>query len=123
MLFWRDKFDLWSLITPPSVWAIHFLFCYVVAAVVCAKFGMQADLGQVRTAIIVATGVAAGLILASAAAGYRRWSIGSELPPYDHPTSENRVQFLGVSTFLVSCLSLVGVIFVALPVLFITDCR
>ena len=29
--------SLWTLITAPVVWAVHFLLCYVAAAVVCAK--------------------------------------------------------------------------------------
>jgi hypothetical protein len=123
MLFWRDKANLWTLITPPTVWALHFMFCYVVAAVACAKSGMRADLAGVHTAIAVATALALALILLAAWSSYRRWGTGSELPPYDEPTSEHREMFLGISTFLVSGLSLVAVIFVALPALFITDCR
>ncbi|WP_027136191.1 hypothetical protein [Geminicoccus roseus] len=122
-MFWREKANLWTLITPPTVWALHFLFCYVVAAIACAKFGRAADLDGTRIVIAVATVAAAGLIVVAAVTARHHWSIGSELPPYDEPTSQDRERFLGVSTFLVSCLSFVGVIFVAMPALFISDCR
>ena len=123
MLFWRDRANLWTLITPPTVWAIHFMVCYGIAAVECAKSGMQSDLFVTRVAISVATVVALALIGMSGLFGYRHWGVGSELPPYDAPTSEQREQFLGVCILLVSCLSFVGVVFVALPPVFITDCR
>lgn len=123
MLFWRDRADLWTLITPPSVWAIHFMVCYGVAAVDCAKSGMQSDLSATRLLVGIATAAALVLITMSGIFGYRRWGVGSELPPYDEPTSEHREQFLGVSILLLSCLSFVGVLFVALPPVFITDCR
>ena len=33
------KVTLWTLIVPPSVWAAHFLFSYLWAAIRCAKLG------------------------------------------------------------------------------------
>ena len=34
----RDlKVTLWTLIVPPTIWAVHFLFCYLWVAVTCAK--------------------------------------------------------------------------------------
>ena len=123
MLFWRDKADLWTLFTPPTVWSLHFLFCYVVAAIECAKVGVQSDLSVTRLAIGGATALALAVIALCGFFGYRRWGAGSELPPYDEPTNEHREQFLGVCTLLLASLSFVGVAFVALPPVFITDCR
>ena len=31
--------SLWTLIVPPTVWAAHFLFSYLWAAIHCAKVG------------------------------------------------------------------------------------
>jgi hypothetical protein len=123
MLLLRDKANLWLLIAPPTIWALHFLFCYVFAAVVCAKSGLQADLHAIQVAIAIATGVAAVLILLAGFKAYHHWRPSTELPPYDDPSDDDREQFLGISTFLLSGLSLVGVIFVALPALFMADCR
>ena len=34
----RDlKVTLWTLILPPTIWAVHFMFCYLWVAVTCAK--------------------------------------------------------------------------------------
>ncbi|WP_223861535.1 hypothetical protein [Geminicoccus harenae] len=123
MLRFGDKANLWFLIAPPTIWALHFLFCYVTAAVICAKSGLSADLRPIQIAIGAATVVAALLIVAAGWKAYRHWRPSSELPPYDDPSDDDREQFLGISTFLLSCLSLVGVVFVALPALFIADCR
>jgi hypothetical protein len=120
MLLWRDKANLWTLILPPSVWALHFLFCYVAAALACAK---GEDLDGLRTAIAGATMLAAGLIVLSGAQAWRHWGFGSDMPPHDAATDEDRQHFLALSTLLVCALSLVSVIFVALPALFVTDCR
>ena len=38
-IFPRQVESLWTLFTAPVVWAVHFLVCYVLAAVCCAKRG------------------------------------------------------------------------------------
>ena len=35
---------LWTLFTGPVVWAAHFLFCYIIAAVHCAGTGLRSCL-------------------------------------------------------------------------------
>ena len=47
---------LWTLILTPTVWAFHFLFCYVAAAYACAPNTMIFEtIPGVRIAIGVAT--------------------------------------------------------------------
>jgi hypothetical protein len=123
MLIWRERANLWTLITPPAVWAVHFLVCYVAAAVLCAKGGMATDFTIVRATVLGATVPALVFILLAGIASYRRWGLDNELPPYDEPTSEHQESFLGIATFLVCGLSFIGVIFVAMPAIFISDCR
>lgn len=36
------RVTLWTLIVPPTTWAVHFLFSYLWAAVSCAKLGQWA---------------------------------------------------------------------------------
>lgn len=123
MLLWqRDKANLWTLILPPTVWAGHFTFSYVAAAIACAR-NPQTDLNAVQIAVGLATLVALGAILLSGWQAVRHWGFGSDLPPHDQATEEDRQRFLGLSTLLVSALSAIAVVFVALPVFFITDCR
>ena len=56
---------LWTLIAPPTIWSLHFLFCYVSAAILCAKGGPLQPLGGLRIAIAAATAVALALVAVS----------------------------------------------------------
>lgn len=114
---------LWTLFTAPVIWALHFLSCYVGAAIYCAKrselaFGFEA----VRIGIAGATVLALAVIVASAWLAWRQWGFGTDDPPHDEPTRYDRTLFQGFATLLLSGLSLIGVIYVALPPLFITEC-
>jgi hypothetical protein len=115
--------SLWTLFTAPTVWALHFLACYIGAAVYCAKrelfgFGFEA----VRLGIAGITLVSLALILLSAVLAWRQWGFGSADPPHDDPTRHDRLLFQGFATLLLSGLSFAGVVFVAMPALFITEC-
>lgn len=47
---------------------------------------------------------------------------GTDDPPHDDPTRNDRLLFQGYATLLLSGLGFVAVIFTALPALFITEC-
>lgn len=121
MLLRRETPNLWTLLTPPVVWALHFLFCYVAAAIVCAKY--PAALGTLRLAIGIATLAALAIIAIAGRQAHRHWGFGSDLPPHDAPTEEDQQRFLGLATLLLCALSAVAVLFGALPALFICECR
>jgi hypothetical protein len=119
----REMETLWTLFTAPVVWAVHFLVCYAGAAIYCAKrdlFGFGFD--AVRMGIGVATALALALILLSAWLAWRQWGFGAEDPPHADPTRRDRRLFQGFATLLLSGLSFIAVIYVALPVLFVTEC-
>jgi hypothetical protein len=114
---------LWTLFTGPVVWAVHFLTCYLGAAIYCAKrdqvtFGFDA----LRAGIAAVTIVALSLILLSAWLAWRQWGFGAHDPPHDDPTAHDRRLFQGFATLLLSGLSFVAVIYVAMPLLFLTEC-
>ncbi|GLS30976.1 hypothetical protein SAMN04488498_11451 [Mesorhizobium albiziae] len=114
---------LWTLFTAPVVWALHFLTCYIGAAIYCAKpdlFGVGFD--AVRVGIAVATFLALGAISVSAWLAWRQWGFGTDDPPHDDPTRRDRILFQGFATLLLSGLSFVAVIYVALPALFVMEC-
>jgi hypothetical protein len=129
----RDKADLWTLLMPPTAWAVHFLFCYAAAAIACAKFGINLNrpggvesfnsLETLRLTIGTGTVVALVLIGISAWQAWRHWDAGIETPPHDAATDQDRQRFLGYATLLLSGLSFVSVLFVALPAFLIQDCR
>ena len=118
----RDS--LWFLIAGPTVWAAHFLLCYVVGAVYCAKAGgIDTSLGAVRLSVAVFTVIALLLIVHAGLHAYRNWGFGVDDPPHDDDTLTDRRRFLGYATMLLCGLSFVATVYVALPALIITSCR
>lgn len=64
----------------------------------------------------------AGIVL-SAFLAWRQWGFGSGDPPHDAPTRKDRLLFQGFATLLLSGLSFVAVLFVAVPLVFIGACQ
>jgi hypothetical protein len=118
----REIETLWTLFTAPAIWALHFLACYIAAAVWCAKRG-DAGFGIVQAGIAAATLLALAMIMLSAWLAWRQWGFGMQDPPHDDATAHDRGLFQGFATLLLSGLSFVAVIYVALPLMFIDGCR
>jgi hypothetical protein len=117
--------SLWAMIIAPTIWAVHFLACYILAAVFCAKAGApSADLGPVRWWIAGLTVVALAGIAACAIQAFRlgHFMEGSTAP-HDADTIQDRRRFLAYATLLLSGLSFVATVFVALPAVFVASCR
>lgn len=116
---------LWILIVGPSIWALHFLLSYVFAAVYCAKAAsIDAGLGTVRTAVASFTVVALAGIVAAAVYGWRRLHMGvAGTSPHDESTVGDRRRFIGLATLLLSGLSGLATIYVAVVVVFFENCR
>lgn len=117
--------DLWRVIIAPIVWALHFLFCYVYGAVYCAKAGRDASLDGPTAVIIGATVVALALIGLST---LRLWRVrGRSLTDndfeFEHNTPEERHRFLSHVALMLCLLSAVAVLYVAIPMLYLTSCR
>lgn len=117
--------DLWRVIAAPIVWALHFLFCYVYGAIYCAKAGRDASLAGPTLVIVVATAVALALIAAST---LHLWRVrGRSLTDndfeFEHNTPEERHRFLSHVALMLCVLSTVAVLYVAIPMLYLTSCR
>jgi hypothetical protein len=120
----EEKESLWLLIVSPTIWAAHFLLCYVTAAIWCAKFAPRfGSLEPVRWAILVYTVVALIGISWNGSSGLRRHRFGSESLPHDFDTPGDRHRFLGFATVLLAGLSAVATVFAATVVVFFEDCR
>jgi len=120
----EEKESLWRLAASPAIWAGHFMSCYVVAAVWCAKAGASgASFGAVRLAIAAFTAAALAGIGLIGFGGLRRHRFGAEPLSHDFDTPEDRHRFLGFATLLLSALSAVAVVFVAAAAVFFEDCR
>lgn len=121
-LYYRDS--LWSLIAGPTIWAVHFLFCYISAAIFCAKVGDPASFATLRLVIGGATLIAlAGIAVAGVQAvdDWRR-ALNAEWAA-DADTIDMRRRFVGRAAFLLSGLSGIAVLYVGMTVLFVSSCR
>jgi hypothetical protein len=115
--------SLWGLTVSPAIWAAHFMLCYLSAAIWCAKVvGRDGSLSEVRLAIAVYTVLALIAIGRVGRVGLRRHRLGSATVPHDFDTSDDRHRFLGFATLLLSTLSAVATLYVALVAVFIGSC-
>lgn len=116
--------SLWWLTVSPAIWAVHFGLCYVTVAVWCSKLAPAGGaLGEARTAIAAYTALALAGIALVAWHGFRRHTYGTGTVPHDFDTPEDRHRFLGFATLLLSGLSFVATVYVALAGVFFETCR
>lgn len=116
--------SLWLLAASPTLWAAHFLLSYVTGAVWCARVAGRAGvLGPVRWLVAGYTVLALGGIGLVAWLAWKRHRYGTATVPHDFDTPEDRTRFLGFSTLLLSGLSAVAVVYVALVAVFTETCR
>ena len=117
--------DLWRVIAAPVLWALHFLACYLIAAVWCAKLGRDAPLEGARIAVLVAT------LLALAGIGWsahglwrvRARSLTDDDFEFEHNSPEERHRFLSHVALMLCVLSAVAVLYVAIPAIYLASCR
>jgi hypothetical protein len=113
------------MIVAPTIWAVHFLACYILAAIFCAKAGpAPADLTTVRWWVAGFTIAALAGIAACAIQAFRLGHfMEGKRAPHDADTIQDRRRFLAYATLLLSGLSFVATLFVALPAVFVASCR
>ena len=120
----EKKESLWRLVVSPAIWAAHLMLSYVTGAIWCAKLvSRDGSLGPVRWAIAVYSVIALIAIGFNGWDGWRRHRYGTEPPPHDDDTPEDRHRFLGYATALLAGLSAIAVIYAALVVVFVGTCR
>ena len=121
----ESRESIWLLIISPTIWSVHFLATYLTAAIWCAKLGdTGASFRNVRIAIGVYTLLALLGITCVAWLGYRRHAARpvSLDVPHHADTEHDRHGFLGFATLLLSALSAVATVFVALVAVFVESC-
>jgi hypothetical protein len=129
------------LATPPAIWTAHFLVTYITVATWCGpqmpqmpqmtQMTQMAQMAQIaqepltRVHLIIA-GYTVAALLAIAAIGfgaYRRHRHGDETLPHDSDSPGDRHRFLGFATLLLSGLSAIATLFVAVSTSFFGSCR
>lgn len=120
-----DRHDsLWWLVAPPSIWAAHFITCYITVSIWCAKFaGAEGHLDPARTLAFGYTAMALLAIAALAARFYRRNRQWYQTTEHDFDLRESRQRFLAFAGLLLAGLSAVAVGYVALAFTYSTSCR
>ena len=120
----KKRESLWTLIIAPSVWAAHFLLCYITAAVWCAKVvGREGPLGGVTAAVGIYTALALVGIGYLGWRGYARMQTGAGKAPFATDSPRGRRRFIGFAIVLLSLLSAVAVVFTGLVVVFMNTCH
>lgn len=123
-LFDRTQDTLWTLIAAPTIWGWHFLLVYVPVAIRCApNADVFEPIGATRLVTGIVTLVSMVLIALIFRRALREWRSHGGGVQHRMDTAQDREHFLEFSTLLLAALSFVGVIFDALPILFIEDCR
>lgn len=119
----ESRQSLWLLTIAPSIWAAHFLASYMGATVWCGKLtGWNGAIEPARLAIIGSAVIALAGIGITGWRGWLKHSHGNQPPPHDQDTAEDRHRFLGWATVLLSALSAVATIYVAMSTLFVPGC-
>lgn len=109
---------LLTLIGAPVIWIVHFVVCYVVVALVCALQVSEAriiGLNPAEFGVAAATLIAGALIVGLALTNLRRW----RNPPGPEPEMS---RFFAVNTLLLCAISLLALIWVALPTAMLPTC-
>ncbi|UXN62267.1 hypothetical protein [Phyllobacterium zundukense] len=116
--------NLWRMLAPLTIWALHFLACYVAAAILCAKYPQITDLAPLRHLIFLVTFLAVAAVAYIGFSTLRIWrhSLDGDLD-YDHDTPEERHRFLAHVTLMLCALSVIGILYVAIPAAIIGSCR
>lgn len=117
--------SLFRLVLGPVIWATHFLWSYVAAAIYCAKFAADGDtILTLRTAVLVGGAVALVILVYLGWRAWKQWDY-AEGHEYTHDGSvaEDRHEFLGHAALLLVIVSVIGVIYTSLPALYLETCR
>ena len=121
--------SIWGLALPAIVWSAHFLWCYVVNAVLCAG-GVGGDvalgLAAIQWNILAATLVLGAVLLGSlltAIARLRAPDLGEKDADMSDDSLAAQRLFLARSTAAIALVSLLAMAYVAMPAFFFDTCR
>ena len=105
-----------GMLSPLLLWSIYFLVVYLMVAIVCARLS---ETGWVRPTLWVVSSIATLVVLGT---GYLFWSGLRQGPTSPAKSDIERRTRLRVGLYL-SIVSLVAVIWTALPTLFLRPCE
>jgi len=112
--------SLWLLAWPPTIWAVHFLGSYALAAVWCR--GGSTGSYWLGVSIAAPALVALALIGFAGWIGWKKHTIPGGKPSHDGDNNEDRTRFLGFATVLLAALSAVATIYTSVAALISGGC-
>jgi len=117
--------DLWRVIAAPSIWAVHFLVCYVVGAVYCEKAGRSVTLLPVQWIVGFATAVALALValLIRSLWKVRGRSVATQNYSFSGNIPQERHRFLSHVALMLCALSIAAIVFGTIPAVILETCR
>lgn len=101
------------MLAPPTIWAVHFLACYVMVSLACAHGASQQ---LVRTGIAVASVAGLVPIAVIALRSLRQWRATRGLHEQD------AAPFFAVATLMLCAISTLALVWVALPGFMLPPC-
>lgn len=126
--FGEETSSIFRIALGPTIWAVHFVLSYGAAAIYCAKFATGSEpVPSFRLAVGALTILALAGIAWTGVEAFRQWNVNAkrtlrEVAADLVEEDEGRHEFLGHAALLLAIISFVGVIFCALPVLYIPSC-
>jgi hypothetical protein len=119
--FAEERSSLLKITLGPMIWAAHFVVCYGLVAVTCAKGW---DIETARQGLLLFSVAALASIGWVCRTSWRQWNPRETGDFVNHKgRAEDRHHFLGHAAFLLSIIALIGVVFVSLPLLMVEGCR
>lgn len=126
--FGEETSSIFRIALGPTIWAVHFALSYAAVAVYCAKFASGLEpVPTFRLAVGALTILALAGIAWTGVGAFRQWNINAKRTWHEVAADlveeeEGRHEFLGHAALLLAIISFVGVVFSALPVLYIPSC-
>lgn len=116
-----DQGSVWILVAAPTIWAVHFVASYVIAAVWCAKVG--ASLVEPRWIIAGLGLVGIALIAWLGRIAMRRYGgIFLVFEEITDSSERGRDRFIGHVSLLLCVLSAVAILFTVIPGMVFSTC-
>ncbi|WP_237607612.1 transmembrane prediction [Roseimaritima sediminicola] len=115
---------LWWIVIGPTLWALHFLACYLTAAIWCAKYAAEADSDALLLILVaIYSVVAVAGIVVFGVISYRNHRRGCEALPEDLDRPRDRGRFIALAGLLLALLSLVATLFTAAVFVLVRGCH
>ena len=119
----EEPLHLWLLAASPSIWMLHFMVTYITGALWCGMVaGRDGPLAGAHLAIAAYTVVALIAIGIVGWSGHTRHGATVGVREHSRDDPQSRTRFLGLAAVLLSGLSALATIYVAISAAYLPTC-